>query len=437
MLNIRRFSARDESFQEEFTRFLNANVEPSADVSATVQSIIADICGNGDAALLKYTQQFDRLTVETAKQLEVSRQEIQAALESIESAQRNALQLAEQRIRDYAEHQSMQSWEYTDAHGNVLGQKVSPLDRVGIYVPGGTAAYPSSVLMNAIPAKVAGVAEVIMVAPTPDGNTNSTVLAAAAIAGVDRIFRIGGAQAVAALAYGTETIPAVDKIVGPGNTYVATAKRLVFGKVGIDMIAGPSEVLVICDDSANPDWIAMDLFSQAEHDALARSTLVSTSGVMLDRVEQSMNSILPTLERSEIAQQSIENFGSLVHVESLEQAAEISNRVAPEHLELSVREPQSLLDKIRHAGAVFLGHHTPEVFGDYCAGPNHVLPTSTTARFSSPLGVYDFQKRSTVLKCSAEGASTLSNVAATLAYSEGLTAHARSAEFRGSSDKDS
>lgn len=437
MLNIRRFRAQDTSFQEDFAQFLNANVEPSADVTATVQKVIADIRKNGDAALLQYTQQFDRLELATAQQLEISQQELQTALASIDSAQRNALQEAKLRIEDYARHQRMQSWEYTDAHGNLLGQRVSPLDRVGIYVPGGTAAYPSSVLMNAIPAKVASVPEVIMVAPTPDGNSNPTVLAAAAIAGVDRVFRIGGAQAVAALAYGTETIPGVDKIVGPGNTYVATAKRLVFGKVGIDMIAGPSEVLVICDDSADPEWIAMDLFSQAEHDVLARSTLVSNSEQMLDQVEQAMNKILPTLERADIARQSIENFGSLVHVATLEQAADISNRVAPEHLELSVSDPTALLSMIRHAGAVFLGHHTPEVFGDYCAGPNHVLPTSTTARFSSPLGVYDFQKRSTVLQCSAEGAGKLSSVASTLAYSEGLTAHAHSAEFRGSNNKDS
>ena len=437
MLNIRRFNAQDDSFQAEFADFLNANIEPSADVSATVQKIIADIRENDDAALLKYTRQFDRLDVSSAQQLEFSQQEIQAALESIDSAQRDALLQAKQRIQDYAEHQRMQSWQYTDTHGNLLGQKVSPLDRVGIYVPGGTAAYPSSVLMNTIPAKVAGVPEIIMVAPTPDGKTNTTVLAAAAIAQVDRVFRVGGAQAVAALAYGTETIPGVDKIVGPGNIYVATAKRLVFGKVGIDMIAGPSEVLIICDDSANPDWIAMDLFSQAEHDVLARATLVSTSAQMLDQVEQAMNKMLPTLERAEIAQRSIEDFGSLVHVATLEQAANISNQVAPEHLELSVSDPNDLLTKIRHAGAVFLGHHTPEVFGDYCAGPNHVLPTSTTARFSSPLGVYDFQKRSTVLQCSAEGASKLSDVASTLAHSEGLTAHARSAEFRRSTGEES
>ena len=430
MLKIRRFNAQEHSFQQEFANFLSTNIEPISDVSATVQTIISDIRSRGDLALLEYTQQLDRVSIADAAQLEFSAQEIETALQSIDVKQREALQLARQRIYEYAEHQRMQSWEYTDTEGNRLGQRISPLDRVGIYVPGGTAAYPSSVLMNAVPAKVAGVSEIIMVVPTPDGITNPMVLAAASIAGVDRIFRIGGAQAVAALAYGTKTIPTVDKIVGPGNVYVATAKRLVFGKVGIDMIAGPSEVLVICDDSANPDWLAMDLFSQAEHDVLARATLVSTSESMLTQVEQSMNALLPTLERAEIVQQSMENYGSFVQVESLEQAAELSNRVAPEHLELSVRDPNTLLTMIRHAGAIFLGHHTPEVLGDYCAGPNHVLPTSTTARFSSPLGVYDFQKRSTVLQCSATGAAQLSEVASTLAHSEGLTAHARSAECR-------
>lgn len=430
MLNIRRFNAQKLSFQQDFANFLSTNLEPPSDVSATVQTIIDNIRERGDGALLEYTQQFDRVEFPSAKQLAFSAQEIESALQSIDAKQREALQQAQQRIQNYAEHQRMQSWDFTDAQGNRLGQRVLPLDRVGIYVPGGTAAYPSSVLMNAVPAKVAGVADIIMVVPTPDGETNSMVLAAAAIAGVDQVFRIGGAQAVAALAYGTETIPAVDKIVGPGNVYVATAKRLVFGKVGIDMIAGPSEVLIICDDSANPDWLAMDLFSQAEHDVLARATLVSTSESMLIKVEQSMNTLLPTLERAEIVQQSLEQFGSFVQVDSLEQAAELSNQVAPEHLELSVRDPNSLLKNIRHAGAVFLGHHTPEVFGDYCAGPNHVLPTSTTARFSSPLGVYDFQKRSTVLQCSETGAAHLSEVASTLAHSEGLTAHARSAECR-------
>ena len=430
MLAIRRFNAQQESFQKDFQTFLEANVEHESDVSQTVQEIISQVRTQGDSALLAYTQEFDRVDVESAAQLEISQDELQSALTSIEPTQREALQQAQQRIQDYAEHQRLQSWEYTDSHGSLLGQKVTPLDRVGIYVPGGTAAYPSSVLMNAVPAKVAGVPEVVMVAPTPDGKVNQTVLAAAAVAGVDRVFRIGGAQAVAALAYGTESVPNVDKIVGPGNIYVATAKRMVFGKVGIDMIAGPSEVLVICDDSANPEWIAMDLFSQAEHDVLARATLISTSEDMLNNVEQAMNALLPSLEREEIIRKAIESFGCLVKVESLEEAAAISNQVAPEHLELSVEDPKELLTKIQHAGAVFMGHHTPEVFGDYCAGPNHVLPTSATARFSSPLGVYDFQKRTTVLNCSDQGAAKLSNVASTLAHSEGLTAHARSAEFR-------
>lgn len=431
MLTIRRFNSQQESFQKQFSDFLEANTEHESDVTQTVQDIITDIRAKGDQALLAFTHKFDRLNLNDAKQLEITHEELQAALNSIDSEQRDALEHAHQRVKEYAEHQRLQSWEYKDEHGSLLGQRVTPLDRVGIYVPGGTAAYPSSVLMNAVPAKVAGVPEIIMVAPTPDGNINKTVLAAAAVAGVDRVFRIGGAQAVAALAYGTDTVPAVDKIVGPGNIYVATAKRMVFGQVGIDMIAGPSEVLVICDESANPEWIAMDLFSQAEHDVLARTTLISTSEEMLDKVESAMNRLLPTLERADIIQQAINTFGSYVKVESLEEAAHISNQVAPEHLELSVEEPTKLLESILHAGAVFMGHHTPEVFGDYCAGPNHVLPTSGTARFSSPLGVYDFQKRMTILNCSDKGASKLSNVASTLAHSEGLTAHAKSAEFRG------
>ena len=434
MLSIQRFNAQQETFANEFAEFLTANSEHESDVTELVRDIIAQIRTNGDAALLQFTQQFDRLTLEHAKQLEITSDELQHALQSVDADQREALQQAHQRVKDYAEHQRLQSWEYTDEHGSLLGQRVTPLDRVGIYVPGGTAAYPSSVLMNAVPAKVAGVPEIIMVAPTPDGNINPMVLAAAAISGVDRVFRIGGAQAVAALAYGTDTVPAVDKIVGPGNIYVATAKRMVFGKVGIDMIAGPSEVLVICDDSANPEWIAMDLFSQAEHDALARTTLISTSEDMLQKVEAAMNKLLPTLERSSIIEQAVNSFGSIIKVDSLEQAAEISNQVAPEHLELSVTDPDYLLTHIKHAGAVFMGHHTPEVFGDYCAGPNHVLPTSATARFSSPLGVYDFQKRMTVLNCSNQGAAQLSGVASTLAHSEGLTAHARSAEFRGAKE---
>jgi histidinol dehydrogenase len=385
----------------------------------------------GDQALMDFTADFDRLQVTEASQLEIPQSELQKALQTIDVSRRDALQKAQQRIQAYAEKQKLDSWEYQDEFGSLLGQRVTPLDRVGIYVPGGTAAYPSSVLMNAVPAKVAGVNEIIMVAPTPDGNINPTVLAAAAVAGVDRVFSIGGAQAVAALAYGTETIPAVDKIVGPGNIYVATAKRMVFGTVGIDMIAGPSEVLVICDDSAHPEWIAMDLFSQAEHDVLARVTLVSTCSEMLEKVEQAMNNLLPELERKDIIQQSVDTYASFIKVDSLEEAANISNQVAPEHLELSVASANELLDKIKHAGAIFMGHHTPEVFGDYCAGPNHVLPTSATARFSSPLGVYDFQKRSTILNCSDQGAANLSEIAATLAYSEGLQAHARSAEYRG------
>ena len=432
MLTIRRFDAQQESFQKQFSDFLEANTEHESDVSQTVQDIIAQIRANGDAALLNFTRQFDRLNLADAKQLEISQDELQDALKSIDPAQRSALEQAHLRVKEYAEHQRLQSWEYKDEYGSLLGQRVTPLDRVGIYVPGGTAAYPSSVLMNAVPAKVAGVPEIVMVAPTPDGKSNLTVLAAAAVAGVDRVFRVGGAQAVAALAYGTETVPAVDKIVGPGNIYVATAKRMVFGKVGIDMIAGPSEVLVICDDSANPEWIAMDLFSQAEHDVLARTTLISTSDDMLNKVEAAMNQLLPTLERADIIKQAINTFGSYVKVDNLQQAAQISNQVAPEHLELSVEDPVTLLKSIQHAGAVFMGHHTPEVFGDYCAGPNLVLPTSATARFSSPLGVYDFQKRMTILNCSAGGALKLSGIASTLAHSEGLTAHARSAEFRGS-----
>ncbi len=433
MLKIKKFDAQQSDFLKQFTVFLNKNVGHESDVSETVQQIISEIRAKGDCALIEFTRNFDRLDVADASALEITQEELHKALTSIDPAEREALEKSQQRIIDYAEYQKLQSWQFNDAQGSLLGQKITPLDKVGIYVPGGTAAYPSTVLMNAVPAKVAGVPEIIMVAPTPDGKINSTVLAAAAIAGVDRVFKIGGAQAVAALAYGTETIPAVDKIVGPGNIYVATAKRMVFGKVGIDMVAGPSEVLVICDESANPEWVAMDLFSQAEHDVLARATLISTSSEMLDKVELAMNTLLPKLERSDIIQQSIEAFGSMIKVESLEQAAAISNQMAPEHLELSVTHPEDLLTQIKHAGAVFMGHHTPEVFGDYCAGPNHVLPTSATARFSSPLGVYDFQKRMTILNCSDEGASKLSEIASTLAHSEGLTAHAKSAEFRGKS----
>jgi len=430
MLSIQRFDARHENFKNDFTRFLGTHSEHQSDVTDKVSEILEQVREQGDAALVKLTKQYDRIVVKHARELEINSTGLQQALDSLDPDRRAALEQAHRRVRDYAEHQRLQSWEYEDEYGSLLGQRVTALERVGIYVPGGTAAYPSSVLMNAVPAKVAGVSEIIMVAPAPDGAIQPMVLAAAAIAGVDRMFTIGGAQAVAALAYGTQTIPAVDKIVGPGNIYVATAKRMVFGKVGIDMIAGPSEVLVICDESANPDWLAMDLFSQAEHDVLARTTLISTSADILNEVEMSMNRLLPTLERADIIRQAVNSYGCFIEVESLEQAAVISNRVAPEHLELAVEDPHTLLKHIAHAGAVFMGHHTPEVFGDYCAGPNHVLPTNATARFSSPLGVYDFQKRMTILNCSHEGAAALSNVASQLAHSEGLTAHARSAELR-------
>jgi len=380
--------------------------------------------------VLEFTEKFDRLAVSSVAELEMSSERLQQALAAIPVDQREALEKAADRVRSYHEKQLAPSWQYEDEDGTVLGQKVTPLDRAGLYVPGGKAAYPSSVLMNAIPAKVAGVGEVIMVVPTPDGVVNDMVLAAAAIAGVDRVFTVGGAQAVAALAYGTETIPPVDKIVGPGNIFVATAKREVFGVVGIDMIAGPSEILVICDGQTDPDWIAMDLFSQAEHDEQAQSILISPDKAFLDAVEQSIAKLLPTMERSEIIATSMTDRAALIHVTDLKQAAEVSNRIAPEHLELSVEDPQAMLDGIRHAGAIFMGRYTAEALGDYCAGPNHVLPTSGTARFSSPLGVYDFQKRSSLIGFTGQGADRMGRVASVLARGEGLTAHARSAEYR-------
>ena len=381
--------------------------------------------------MLAYTKKFDQLDVNQASGLEISPAQLQEYVSQISDQQLQALQTAAKRIRSYAEKQSLESWSTTDKDGNQLGQKVTPLERVGVYVPGGKAAYPSSVLMNSIPANVAGVDCIIMVVPTPNGEINPMVMAAASIAGVDRVFTVGGAQAIAALAFGTETIPKVDKIVGPGNAYVASAKQQVFGQVGIDMLAGPSEVLVICDASANPEWVAMDLFSQAEHDTHARTTLISTEAAILDQVQQQMEKLIQDLDRKEIIQRSINDFGVFIQVKDLDEAAELSNQIAPEHLELCVAEPEPLLEKIRNAGAVFMGHHSPEVFGDYCAGPNHVLPTASTARFSSPLGVYDFQKRTSVVNCSKAGAEKLSEVASTLAHSEGLTAHARSAEYRG------
>jgi histidinol dehydrogenase len=430
MSDITRLNSQDPDFDTALEHLLDWEQSADPAVEAVVRDIIADIRGRGDSALLEYTTRFDRWTATTAGDLERSLRDCQQALKAIDKQQREALELAAERVLAYAEHQKLESWSYTEADGTLLGQQVMPMDRVGLYVPGGKAAYPSSVLMNAIPAKVAGVAELIMVVPTPDGEVNDMVLAAAAIAGVDRVFAIGGAQAVAALAYGTDSIPPVDKIVGPGNAYVATAKRMVFGKVGIDMIAGPSEILVVCDGHTDPDWIAVDLFSQAEHDEDAQSILVSPDGEFLDRVMASIRRLLPEMPRADIIRASLQGQGALIQVRDMDEAIAIANRVAPEHLELSVADPQPLARQIRHAGAIFMGRYTAEVLGDYCAGPNHVLPTSRTARFSSPLGVYDFQKRSSLIHCSEEGASTLGKTAAVLAHGEGLTAHARSAEVR-------
>jgi len=380
--------------------------------------------------VLEYTNRFDKTNAHSIAELEISKSELVEALNGLPLEQREALKAAAGRVRSYHEKQLMASWQYTEADGTILGQQVTSLDRVGLYVPGGKAAYPSSVLMNAIPAKVAGVQELIMVVPTPNGEKNQLVLAAAAISGVDRVFCIGGAQAVGAMAYGTETVPQVDKIVGPGNAYVAAAKRRVFGVVGIDMVAGPSEILVICDGKTNPDWVAMDLFSQAEHDELAQAILLSPDAAFLDQVHASIQKLVQTMPRQEIIRTSLTDRGALIQVRDLDEAAEISNYIAPEHLELSLEDPLAFSKKIKHAGAIFMGRDTCEALGDYCAGPNHVLPTSRTARFSSPLGVYDFQKRSSLIFVSSEGAQTLGRVAATLAYGEGLQAHAQSAEYR-------
>ncbi|MEA2093730.1 MAG: histidinol dehydrogenase, partial [Pseudomonadota bacterium] len=395
-----------------------------------VRDILAAVRARGDEALLELTCRFDNWDVSCAADLEISMERCRQALHSLRKDRRTALEQAAERIQVYAGHQKMESWSYTEDDGTVLGQQVTPMDRVGLYVPGGKAAYPSSVLMNAIPARVAGVPELIMVVPTPGGEVNDMVLAAAGIAGVDRVFAIGGAQAIAALAYGTGSVPPVDKIVGPGNIYVATAKRQVFGRVGIDMIAGPSEILVICDGQTDPDWIAVDLFSQAEHDEDAQSILVSPDAAFLPRVAESIERLLPDMSRAAVISASLQGQGALIKVRDLDEAVELANLIAPEHLELSVADPQVLAAHIRHAGAIFMGRYTAEVLGDYCAGPNHVLPTSRTARFSSPLGVYDFQKRSSLIQCSAEGARRLGKTAAVLAHGEGLTAHARSAEVR-------
>ncbi|MDM1707830.1 histidinol dehydrogenase [Thiopseudomonas alkaliphila] len=427
---IRRLNASDTDFSQQLEQLLSWESVSDDSVNQRVLDIIAAVRQQGDAALIEFTRQFDGLEVAEMGDLILPRERLEAALDKITPEQRQALEAAAERVRSYHEHQQQDSWQYTEANGTVLGQKVTPLDRAGLYVPGGKASYPSSVLMNAIPAKVAGVPEVVMVVPTPRGEINELVLAAAAVAGVDRVFTIGGAQAVAALAYGTESVPAVDKIVGPGNIYVATAKRHVFGKVGIDMIAGPSEILVVCDGQTDPDWIAMDLFSQAEHDEDAQAILVSPDADFIEQVAQSMARLLPTLEREEIARTSVRERGALIVVENMQQAIEVANQIAPEHLELSVADPESLLPQIRHAGAIFMGRYTAEALGDYCAGPNHVLPTSGTARFSSPLGVYDFQKRSSIINCSPQGASELGKIASVLARGESLTAHARSAEYR-------
>lgn len=429
-LTLRRLRASDADFDADLAALLAWDSVSDPALEQRVRLIIDDVRQRGDGALIEYSQRFDRLDISLPQQLELPRERLQQALAAIPDAQRLALETATARIRSYHQHQLQASWRVESEDGSVLGQQVTPLDRVGLYVPGGKAAYPSSVLMNAIPARVAGVGELVMVVPTPDGVLNEMVLAAAAIVGVDRVFRIGGAQAIAALAYGTQSVPRVDKIVGPGNIYVATAKRMVFGQVGLDMIAGPSEILVICDGGTDPDWIALDLFSQAEHDEQAQSLLVSPDAAFLDRVAERMNALLPGLERADIARASLESRGALIQVGSLEEACALSNRIAPEHLELSVAEPQALLPLIRHAGAIFMGRHTPEALGDYCAGPNHVLPTSGTARFSSPLGVYDFQKRSSLIHFSAAGAAALAPVAEILARGEGLTAHARSAACR-------
>ncbi|MBT4574722.1 MAG: histidinol dehydrogenase [Thiotrichales bacterium] len=427
---MKKLNYSDSNFQQKLEQLLAWEAGSNEEVENTVKEILNNVQSKGDSAVVEYTNRFDRLTATGMSELVIPQQRLQQALDDLPSEQRTALESAAERVRLYHNHQKSESWSYTEADGTMLGQQVTALDRVGLYVPGGKAAYPSSVLMNAIPAKVAGVKELIMVVPTPDGVVNELVLAAAAITGVDKVYTIGGAQAVAALAYGTDTVEQVDKIVGPGNIYVATAKGMVFGAVGIDMIAGPSEILVVCDGESDPDWIAMDLFSQAEHDEDAQSILISPDSDFLVAVEQSIDKLLDGMERSEIIRTALNERGGMIKVDSIEQALDVTNFIAPEHLELSVADPEELLPKIKHAGAIFMGRYTAEALGDYCAGPNHVLPTSRTARFSSPLGVYDFQKRSSLIMCSAEGASELGKTASILARGEGLTAHARSAEYR-------
>jgi len=428
-MKLRRLNSSNAVFKEQLDSLLSNTDEPTVEISRTVEAILADVKIRGDEALLEYTNRFDDRDA-AIDEIEIPASELEAALAAISTELREGLEHAASRVREYHEKQKMESWLYKDKEGNTLGQQVTPLDRVGIYVPGGKAAYPTSVLMNAIPAHVAGVPEIIMVVPTPKGEKNQMVLAAAAISGVSRVFSVGGAQAVAALAYGTASVPKVDKIVGPGNIYVATAKRQVFGTVGIDMIAGPSEVLIVSDGESNPDWVAMDMFAQAEHDEEACSILVCPKVEFLDAVEESIKRLLPEMERKEIIKNSLDKNGALILVKDIDEAIELVNQIAPEHLELSMTAPEPLLPRIRHAGAIFMGHYAAEALGDYCAGPNHVLPTARTARFSSPLGVYDFQKRSSVIMCTEQSASSLASTASVLAHGEGLTAHARSAEYR-------
>jgi histidinol dehydrogenase len=429
-VSIRILDTADAGFGAAFAKLLDRGQGSETPVEATVREIIAAVRARGDEALIDCTRRFDRYEIAAAGELEVPRERLEAALARIAPEARRALEFAAQRIRAYHERQRIESWSYTEADGTLLGQQVTPLERVGLYVPGGKAAYPSSVLMNAVPAKVAGVGELVMVVPAPGGELNDMVLAAAHIAGVDRVFTVGGAQAVAALAFGTRTVPKVDKIVGPGNIYVATAKRQVFGVVDIDMIAGPSEIVVVCDGGTDPEWVAMDLFSQAEHDEEAQSLLITPDAGFARRVGEAIARLLPTLERRDIVRASLEGRGALITVRDLDEAVTLVNRIAPEHLELSLDNALEVARRVRHAGAIFLGRYTAEALGDYCAGPNHVLPTSGTARFSSPLGVYDFQKRTSLIQCSAGGADALGRQAAVLAYGEGLSAHARSAEYR-------
>ena len=430
MIAIKRLASADADFTARLDALLAFESAQDESIERTVAAILADVKARGDAAVVEYTQRFDRLNASSMDSLELAQETLQAALSGLPAGQRAALEAAAARVRAYHERQPLQSWQYEEADGTMLGQMVTALDRVGLYVPGGKAAYPSSVLMNAIPAKVAGVKELIMVVPTPGGERNPLVLAAAALAGVDRVFAIGGAQAVGALAYGTQSVPQVDKIVGPGNAYVAAAKRRVFGVVGIDMVAGPSEILVICDGQTDPDWVAMDLFSQAEHDELAQSILVCPDAAYIERVAEAIERLLPSMPRRDVIRAALENRGALIEVRDLDEACDIANRIAPEHLELSLADAESWVPRIHHAGAIFIGRYTSESLGDYCAGPNHVLPTSGSARFSSPLGVYDFQKRTSLIRVSQAGSKTLGRIAATLAHGEGLPAHARSAEYR-------